>query len=89
MIAKVPESTVEELSAAVESCKNAYQTWRHSSIISRQQCMFRLQEYIRRDMKKLAENITLEQGKTHSDAVGDVMRGLQARFYFSNIFILI
>lgn len=42
--------------------------------------MFRLQEYIRRDMKKLAENITYEQGKTLTDAEGDVMRGLQVYY---------
>lgn len=37
----------------------------------------RLQELIRRDMKKIAENITKEQGKTLADAEGDVFRGLQ------------
>uniref|UniRef100_A0A915DKR5 Probable methylmalonate-semialdehyde/malonate-semialdehyde dehydrogenase [acylating], mitochondrial n=1 Tax=Ditylenchus dipsaci TaxID=166011 RepID=A0A915DKR5_9BILA len=61
---------------AVDSCKEAFQTWRNTSIVSRQQCMFRLQELIRRDMKKLAENITQEQGKTLADAEG-VSRGLQ------------
>lgn len=39
--------------------------------------MFKLAELIRRDMKKLAANITLEQGKTLPDAEGDVSRGLQ------------
>jgi acyl-CoA reductase-like NAD-dependent aldehyde dehydrogenase len=37
----------------------------------------RLQELIRRDQKKLAENITKEQGKTLPDSEGDVYRGLQ------------
>ncbi|KAK6030095.1 methylmalonate-semialdehyde dehydrogenase [Ostertagia ostertagi] len=39
--------------------------------------MFRLQHLIKRDLKKLAENITEEQGKTLPDAEGDVSRGLQ------------
>lgn len=39
--------------------------------------MLRLQALIRRDMKKLAANITEEQGKTLADAEGDVLRGLQ------------
>jgi hypothetical protein len=30
-----------------------------------------------RDLKKLAENVTKEQGKTLPDAEGDVIRGLQ------------
>lgn len=39
--------------------------------------MFNLQHLIKRDLKKLAENITIEQGKTLPDAEGDVNRGLQ------------
>uniref|UniRef100_A0A914W4U7 Probable methylmalonate-semialdehyde/malonate-semialdehyde dehydrogenase [acylating], mitochondrial n=1 Tax=Plectus sambesii TaxID=2011161 RepID=A0A914W4U7_9BILA len=77
VIAKVPKCTQSEMKAAAESCKKAFQSWRDVSIISRQQCMFKLAELIRRDMKKLAHNITLEQGKTHADAEGDVIRGLQ------------
>jgi len=40
----------------------------------------RLQELIKRNQKKLAENITCEQGKTLADAEGDVFRGLQVLF---------
>ncbi|GMP38831.1 hypothetical protein CsSME_00009948 [Camellia sinensis var. sinensis] len=39
--------------------------------------MFKLQELIRRDMDKIAMNITTEQGKTLKDAQGDVFRGLE------------
>lgn len=44
--------------------------------------MLRLQALIRRDMKKIAENITEEQGKTLADAEGDVLRGLQVSLMF-------
>ncbi|TMS32170.1 hypothetical protein L596_000049 [Steinernema carpocapsae] len=77
IISRVPISTHEEMQAAVDSCKRAYQTWKNTSILTRQQTMFKLQSLIRRDMKKLAENITMEQGKTLPDAEGDVNRGLQ------------
>jgi malonate-semialdehyde dehydrogenase (acetylating)/methylmalonate-semialdehyde dehydrogenase len=77
VIAQVPHSTTEEMNAAVESCHNAYLSWHNSSILTRQQCMLKLQALIRRDLKKIAENITTEQGKTLPDAEGDVIRGLQ------------
>jgi malonate-semialdehyde dehydrogenase (acetylating)/methylmalonate-semialdehyde dehydrogenase len=77
LIGRVPESTKEEMENAVNSCQSAFKMWRNTSIISRQQCMFRLQELIKRDQTKLAENITREQGKTLADAEGDVYRGLQ------------
>jgi len=37
----------------------------------------KLQELIRRDMKKIAACLTAEQGKTLADAEGDVFRGLE------------
>lgn len=65
------------MEAAVQSAKNAFQSWKHSTVLTRQQLMLKLQAVIRRDIKKLAANITLEQGKTLADAEGDVMRGLR------------
>jgi malonate-semialdehyde dehydrogenase (acetylating)/methylmalonate-semialdehyde dehydrogenase len=37
----------------------------------------RYQALIRQYQSEIAANITLEQGKTHADAMGDVFRGLQ------------
>ncbi|GMP38829.1 hypothetical protein CsSME_00009947 [Camellia sinensis var. sinensis] len=39
--------------------------------------MFKLQDLIRRDIDKLALNITTEQGKTLKDAYSEVLRGLE------------
>ncbi|XP_019869859.1 probable methylmalonate-semialdehyde dehydrogenase [acylating], mitochondrial [Aethina tumida] len=77
LVTKVPNSTQAEMEAAVESAKKAFESWKNTSILTRQQLMLKLQAVIRRDIKKLASNITLEQGKTLTDAEGDVMRGLQ------------
>ncbi|KAL1505626.1 hypothetical protein ABEB36_005147 [Hypothenemus hampei] len=65
------------MEAAVNSCQNAYESWKNTSVLTRQQLMLKLQAAIRRDMKKIAANITLEQGKTLADADGDVLRGVQ------------
>ncbi len=48
-----------------------------SPIAARARIMLKLQELIRRDMKKLAAALTNEQGKTLPDAEGDVFRGLE------------
>ncbi|CAH0561342.1 unnamed protein product [Brassicogethes aeneus] len=77
LVTKVPNSTQNEMQAAVDSAKKAFDSWKQTSVLTRQQLMLKLQAVIRRDIKKLAANITLEQGKTLSDAEGDVMRGLQ------------
>lgn len=77
VISRVPEATDAEMTAAVESCKKAFKTWSQTTVLTRQQCMFKFQQLIKENLKEIAKLITLEQGKTLIDAEGDVMRGLQ------------
>lgn len=77
LVTRVPQSTDEELRAAVDSAQRAFPAWRATSIISRQQILFRFVQLIREHWDRLAASITLEQGKTFADAKGDVLRGLQ------------
>lgn len=67
---------------AVESSKAAYRSWSQTSVLTRQQVMFKLQAIIKANMGELAKNITLEQGKTLVDAEGDVLRGLRKYLLF-------
>ncbi|XP_054712923.1 probable methylmalonate-semialdehyde dehydrogenase [acylating], mitochondrial [Uloborus diversus] len=76
VITKVPKSTPSEMEMAVSSAKEAFKSWSQTSILSRQQSMFKLQHLIKENMERLKESITLEQGKTLVDAEGDVHRGL-------------
>ncbi|CAA6653422.1 unnamed protein product [Spirodela intermedia] len=77
VVSRVPLTTEEEFKAAVYAAKRAFPAWRNTPITARQRVMFKFQELIRRDMDKLALNITTEQGKTLRDAQGDVFRGLE------------
>lgn len=77
LVTRVPQSTDEELKAAVKSAEEAFPAWRNTSIIARQQIMFKFTNLIRDNWDRLAASITLEQGKTFADAKGDVLRGLQ------------
>merc|ERR1712226_423535 len=77
VITRVPKATQGEMQAAVDSSKLAYETWSRTTVLTRQQIMLKYQDLIKRDLKKIAANITAEQGKTLVDAEGDVLRGLQ------------
>ncbi|XP_052769421.1 probable methylmalonate-semialdehyde dehydrogenase [acylating], mitochondrial [Mya arenaria] len=77
VITRVPQATQAEMQAAVDSCKQTFKKWSQTTVLTRQQCMFRFQDLIKKNMGELAKSITLEQGKTLVDAEGDVMRGLQ------------
>ncbi|GAB7365628.1 hypothetical protein MBLNU230_g6694t2 [Neophaeotheca triangularis] len=77
LVTRVPESTDEELKEAVASAQTAFESWRNTSWLYRQQIMFKFVALIRENWDRLAASITLEQGKTFADARGDVLRGLQ------------
>jgi malonate-semialdehyde dehydrogenase (acetylating)/methylmalonate-semialdehyde dehydrogenase len=77
LVTRVPQSTDEELKAAVKSAEKAFPAWRATSIMARQQIIFKFTNLIRTHWDRLAASITLEQGKTFADAKGDVLRGLQ------------
>jgi malonate-semialdehyde dehydrogenase (acetylating)/methylmalonate-semialdehyde dehydrogenase len=77
LVTRVPQSTDEELTAAVDSAEKAFKTWKNTSLLARQQMMFKYCSLIRENWDRLAASITLEQGKTLADARGDVLRGLQ------------
>ncbi|MBP3945859.1 CoA-acylating methylmalonate-semialdehyde dehydrogenase [Psychrobacter sp. K31L] len=77
VIAKVPQTTDDEINQAVAAAQAAFQTWRKTSITTRARIFLRYQALIREHMDELAAILTAEQGKTIADARGDVFRGLE------------
>ncbi|CAK7233127.1 aldehyde dehydrogenase (NADP(+)) ald6 [Sporothrix bragantina] len=77
VVTRVPQMTRDELEASVASAAAAFPAWRSTSVMARQQIMFKFVALIRENWDRLAASITLEQGKTFTDARGDVLRGLQ------------
>ena len=77
VLARVPMCDAGEVGEAVAAAAGAYKTWRNVPIGQRARIMLKLQELIRRDMKKIAAVLTAEQGKTLPDAEGDIFRGLE------------
>lgn len=77
VIAKVPQTTDDEINEAVAAAKEAFKTWRKTPISTRARIFLTYQALIREHMDELAELLTSEQGKTIADARGDVFRGLE------------
>lgn len=77
VVSLVPLTTYEEFKDAVSAAKQAFPSWKNTPIVTRQRIMFKLQELIRRDIDKLAMNITIEQGKALKSARSDVLHGLE------------
>lgn len=61
LVTRVPETTEKEMKTAVESAEKAFKTWKNTSLLTRQQILFRLASLIRDNVDRLAASITLEQ----------------------------
>ncbi len=75
--ATVAFASPEEVNTAVAAAKAAFPSWRSTALSRRAEIMFRMRELVDRNRRKIAELITAEHGKTISDAMGEVARGLE------------
>ena len=78
VVARVPFATGDEVRLAISNARDAYASWRQTSLGQRMRIMLRLQQLIRDNVGPLSSLITREHGKTLPDAEGEVMRGLEA-----------
>ncbi|ANZ18598.1 CoA-acylating methylmalonate-semialdehyde dehydrogenase [Streptomyces noursei] len=74
---QVAFASVEEVDAAVRTAKEAFRSWGTSSLAKRTSVLFKYRELVDAHRDELARLITAEHGKVHSDALGEVARGLE------------
>lgn len=74
---QVAFASVDEVDAAVGAAREAFRTWGTSSLAQRTSVLFRYRELIDAHRDEIARLITAEHGKVHSDALGEVARGLE------------
>ena len=68
---------VEEVDAAVASAKAAFEDWRNTSLAARTKLLHSLRNVVEANASEIAARLTAEHGKVHSDAMGEVARGLE------------
>ncbi|MFF5424767.1 MULTISPECIES: CoA-acylating methylmalonate-semialdehyde dehydrogenase [unclassified Streptomyces] len=74
---RVALASAEEVDAAVAAAKDAFATWGTSSLAQRTTILFAFRALLDANRDALAELIVAEHGKVHSDALGEVARGLE------------
>ena len=71
-------ASAELVGEVVAGAKRAWaEQWGSISLAKRTQVLFKFRELLNRDKEKIAALITAEHGKVLSDALGEVMRGLE------------
>ncbi|MEV0829893.1 CoA-acylating methylmalonate-semialdehyde dehydrogenase [Nonomuraea rubra] len=70
-------ASAADVDAAVAAAAAAYPAWRDASLTKRAGVLFRFRELMYAHRDELAALISTEHGKVHSDALGEVARGLE------------
>jgi len=74
---EVDFASAEEVDAAVQAAKGAFESWRSVSLSRRTELFFRIRELLHDHAEDIAKILTAEHGKVLSDAKGEVARGLE------------
>nr|WP_271213436.1 CoA-acylating methylmalonate-semialdehyde dehydrogenase [Rhodococcus wratislaviensis]GLK40543.1 methylmalonate-semialdehyde dehydrogenase (acylating) [Rhodococcus wratislaviensis] len=74
---RVAMATTGDVDAAVAAAAAAFPAWSATPAHIRARVLFRFRDLVERDADRLAAIITAEHGKVHSDAKGEVTRGLE------------
>ncbi|CUU54598.1 malonate-semialdehyde dehydrogenase (acetylating) / methylmalonate-semialdehyde dehydrogenase [Parafrankia irregularis] len=75
--AEVTLASPADVDTAVRAAVEAARTWGASSLSQRATLLFRLRELLDGSRDELAAAIAAEHGKVHSDALGEVARGIE------------
>lgn len=77
IIARVPYSTREELDRAVQAASIAFTDWKKTAVPRRARILFRYQQLLVENWEELARIVTKENGKSYTEAYGEVQRGIE------------
>ncbi|WP_050180115.1 CoA-acylating methylmalonate-semialdehyde dehydrogenase [Domibacillus robiginosus] len=76
-IAQVPLSIKEDVDRAVQAASEAFKTWSQTAVPKRARILFKYQQLLVDNWEELAKLITIENGKSLSEAMGEVQRGIE------------
>ena len=74
--ATLPLSSADEVNEAIAAAKSAAESWGRTPPLKRIKPIFKFKELLERHADEIARAISREHGKTHSDALGELQRGI-------------
>ncbi|MFD0717442.1 CoA-acylating methylmalonate-semialdehyde dehydrogenase [Paenibacillus sp. GCM10027626] len=77
VLAYVPLSAQEDVEQAVQSAQTAFKAWSCTAVPKRARILFKYQQLLVDHWEELARLITLENGKSYNEAIGEVQRGIE------------
>jgi aldehyde dehydrogenase (NAD+) len=83
VLGRFPRSTPEDVQRAVDAAGEALKEWRHSSATLRSNVLDRAAAIIERRAQEIGRALTLEEGKTLAEGVGETMRAAAILRFFA------
>src|SRR5438105_6842884 len=77
ILAEVPLSNERDVAAAIEAAQAAFPEWRRTPPEERIQYLFKLKQLLEDHIEELARTITLENGKTFTEAKAELRRAIE------------
>lgn len=81
VIGRFPLSTSEDVNAAVNAAREAFDRWRHTPAPRRAEILFRLGEILISNKDRFAADMTREMGKVLKETGGDVQEAIDCTYY--------
>ncbi|MFH5182470.1 CoA-acylating methylmalonate-semialdehyde dehydrogenase [Paenibacillus sp. TAB 01] len=76
-LARVPLSTSKDLDTAAAAARSAFAVWKETPVPKRARVLFKYQQLLTEHWDELARLITIENGKSYTEAYGEVQRGIE------------
>jgi malonate-semialdehyde dehydrogenase (acetylating)/methylmalonate-semialdehyde dehydrogenase len=76
-IGEIPLSTKKDVDLAVKAAKEAFKGWSLTPVPKRARVLFKYQQLLVEHWGELARMVTVENGKSLSEAMGEVQRGIE------------
>ena len=77
VMVKVPASTKEELDQAAQNAQDVFESWSNTDVNKRARILFKYQQLLQDNKNELAKLITMENGKSVDESLGEVQRGIE------------
>ncbi|MGZ5280232.1 MAG: aldehyde dehydrogenase family protein, partial [Pseudobdellovibrionaceae bacterium] len=84
-VGEAHETGAEDLQKAVTAARDAFPAWARMPIKERTQIMFRFREILIRDIDKIAQVISLENGKLINESKAGLMKGVEVLEYATSL----
>ncbi len=83
IIGEFPESTIEDVSAAVDAAARSYQQWRLVPAPKRAEILYRAAGLLSERKESLASDMTREMGKVLKETRGDVQEAIDMTYFIA------